>query len=171
MEEEKISYVIEKILESYKNGGKVIVCGNGSSACQAQDMSANLINRFKVNRKPIECLDLTSNTAVLTSIANDFGFENIFSRQIEAYAKKSDVLIGISTSGNSANVINAIKKAKGLGCYTIALSGKGGGKLKEISDISLIAKAEETFKIQEEHLSIIHSICEKVEDSCLSINS
>jgi len=164
MEFNLIFKAIEKIIDSYKKGGKVLICGNGSSAAQSQDMAANLINRYKINRKPIECLDLTSNLPMITSIANDFGFEKIFERQIEAYAKKGDVLIGLSTSGNSENIINAVKKARDLDCFTICLLGKDGGKLKDLCDLSIIVQSDESSKIQEKHLSIIHLISEKIEE-------
>ncbi|XRO77017.1 D-sedoheptulose 7-phosphate isomerase [Methanocaldococcus sp. 10A] len=161
--EEKLKKAIEIILEALKNGNKILICGNGGSAADAQHFAAEIVGRFKLERKGFPAIALTTDTSILTAIGNDYGFEKIFERQVEALGKKGDVLIGISTSGNSENVIRAVNKAKEMGIYTIGLLGKGGGKLKDIVDLALIVPSDNTPRIQECHLTIYHVICEEVE--------
>jgi len=149
----------EICLMSLKDGGKILICGNGGSAADAQHIAAELSGRFKKERKALAGIALTTDTSALTAIGNDYGFEYIFSRQVEAIGKKGDVLIAISTSGNSQNVINAIKSAKKIGCKIITLTGKDGGKMKDMGDINIIIPSNNTPRIQEMHIMIGHMIC------------
>jgi len=155
------------IINSYKNNGKLLVCGNGGSAADAQHMAGEFINRFLIERAPLPCLALTTDTSVITSISNDFGFEDIFSKQVEALGKKGDILIGISTSGNSKNIIKAIEIAKKKQISTVCLLGNDGGILSKLCDYPLIVNSTSTPRIQETHILIIHIICEIVEKSLL----
>jgi len=160
---ENIEKAAKAIIASLKAGGKVLVFGNGGSAADSQHIAAELVGRFKKERKPFAAIALTTNTSALTAIANDYGYEAAFSRQVEALGRPGDVAIGISTSGNSPNVIEAVKKAKALGLKTIGLSGDGG-KLKAVCDISIAIPSKDTPRIQESHIMIGHIICELVED-------
>jgi len=151
------------IIDSLKDGGKLIVFGNGGSAADSQHIAAELVGRFKMERKALPAIALTTNTSTLTAIANDYGYDVVFSRQIEALGKKGDVALGISTSGNSKNVIEAFKTAKALGMKTIALSGGDGGKMKNEADISIVVGTKDTPRIQESHIMIGHIICGLIE--------
>ncbi len=153
-----------EIINSMKNGNKIMICGNGGSAADAQHMAAEFINRFLKERKPLPAIALTTDTSNLTSIANDYSFDDVFSKQVEALGKKGDVLIGISTSGNSSNVLKALEKAKGMGMKTVGFLGKDGGKIRRICDLALVVPSHSTPRIQEVHGFIIHIICEMVED-------
>ena len=158
-----IEKMIEVIVSAVKGGNKVLVFGNGGSAADAQHLAGELVGRFKMERKALAAIALTTNTSTITSIANDYSFERIFERQIEALAKKGDVCIGISTSGKASNVIAGIKMAKDLGVKTLALTGCDGGGLAKISDLALIVSSDSTPRIQEAHITVIHIICEQVE--------
>ncbi len=162
---DKIETVAKNIIECYKNGGKVLIFGNGGSAADAQHFSAELINRFKKDRRPLPAISLTTDTSALTSIANDYGFEKIFEKQIDALVNDKDIVIAISTSGNSENVINAIKKAKEKSAKTIGFTNRNGGRLKGIVDICFDIPSEETARVQEIHELIYHIICELVEQA------
>ncbi len=140
-------------------GNKVLICGNGGSAADAQHFAAEIVGRFEKERKGYPAIALTTDTSALTAIGNDYGFEHIFSRQVEALGKKGDILIGISTSGNSQNVIKAVEVAKGIGIFTVGFLGKDGGKLKEIVDTAFIVNHQKTARIQEVHLTLEHAIC------------
>ncbi|AAB99342.1 phosphoheptose isomerase (gmhA) [Methanocaldococcus jannaschii DSM 2661] len=133
------------------------------SAANSQHFAAEIVGRFKLERKGLPAIALTTDISILTAIGNDYGFDRIFERQVEALGKEGDVLAGISTSGNSENVIKAANKAKEMGIYTIGLLGKGGGKLKDIVDLALVVPSNDTARIQECHLTIYHVICEEVE--------
>lgn len=161
----RINKVAEIIIDAYKKGGKVIIFGNGGSAGQAQHIATELVHRFEKDRKAIPAIALTTDTSCITAIGNDWGFEQVFERQVEALATPRDVVIGMSTSGNSANVIKAIAKANEIGCRTIALTGRDGGKIKELADMTIIVPNSNTARIQEAHLVIGHIICKIVEDS------
>lgn len=152
------------ITGALKSGGKLLVFGNGGSAADSQHIVAELVGRFKKERKALAAVALTTNTSILTAIANDYSYDATFSRQIEALGRKGDVALGLSTSGNSANVIGAMKKAKTLGLVTIALIGGEGGKLKGICDLEIIIPSKDTPRIQESQAMIGHVICELVED-------
>ena len=159
----KIISVSKVLSKSLKKGGTIYWCGNGGSASDSMHLSTELIGRFKKNRKPLKSISLSSNASALTCISNDFGFENLFSRQIEALGKKNDVLIAISTSGNSKNILKAIEQANRNKLFTIGMLGKNGGKCKNKSDIDLIVKSSSTARIQEMHIMIGQIICELIE--------
>lgn len=154
-----------EIIRAIKNGGKILVFGNGGSAADAQHMAAELVGRFKKERKAVPAIALTTNTSTLTALSNDYGYDASFSRQVEAFGGKGDVAVAISTSGNAKNVIRAVETAKKMGMKTIALTGKGGGGVKEASDISLVVPSSDTARVQESHIVIIHAICELVEEN------
>ena len=160
---EKLNQSTIKIISCLKNNGKVILFGNGGSAADAQHMAAELIGRFKIERESISAIALTTDTSVITSIGNDYDFNKIFSRQCESLVNENDVVIAISTSGNSDNVINGVLKAKEKGSFVIGLTGNSGGKLKSSADILLDVPSDDTGRIQEGHRVIIHSLCELIE--------
>jgi len=150
-------------IDSLKNGNKILIFGNGGSAADAQHIAAELVGRYKTERKGLSAIALTTDTSAITSIANDYGYLHVFDRQVEALAKERDVVIGISTGGGSANVISALKLANDLGCKTIGLSGRDGGEFNSLCDINLIAIGEDTPRIQEMHILIGHIICHLIE--------
>ena len=160
-----IQEIAEKIVSSLNQGGKVIVFGNGGSAADSQHMVAELVGRFKKERKALPAISLTTNTSTITALSNDYGYDISFKRQLEALGKKGDIAIGISTSGKAKSVIDALKAAKSMGLATVGLTGKDGGALKNAADLSLIVKSNDTPRIQEAHILIIHILCELVEDS------
>lgn len=152
-------------IASINAGGKIIFCGNGGSAADSQHLAAEFIGRFKKEKEPLAAIALSVNTSVLTSIGNDYGFDNIFSLQISALAGKEDVLVGISTSGNSKNLVNAIIRAKELGITTVGFLGNDGGKLKELVDIPFLINMADTARVQEMHILAGHVLCELVEEN------
>ena len=158
-----IQKAIDIIVDCYKKQGKVIVCGNGGSAADAQHMVGELVGRFKMERRALPCIALTTNTSTITAWSNDYGFETIFERQLEALGNKGDTLVAISTSGNSKNVIKAIQKAKEMNIKIIALLGNEGGKIKNFADLNIVVKSNDTPRIQEAHIMIIHILCELIE--------
>lgn len=159
----KIQQAINLIVEAYKNGKKVLFCGNGGSAADAQHLAAELSGRFYYDRKPLYAEALHVNTSYLTAVANDYSYEDIFARILEAEGTEEDILVGISTSGNSSNVLKAFEVAKRKGMHTIAFTGIGGGKMAEKSDVLLAVPSKDTPRIQESHIMIGHIICEMVE--------
>jgi D-sedoheptulose 7-phosphate isomerase len=167
---ENLEKMVEKITECLERGNKILICGNGGSAADSQHFAAELVGRFKLERKGLPAIALTTDTSILTAIGNDYGFDQIFERQVEALGKEGDILVGISTSGNSENVIRAVKKAKEIGIYTIGLLGKSGGKLKDLVDLSLVVPSNNTPRIQECHVLIYHIVCEEVEKRLLNDN-
>ena len=152
------------VLETLKNGNNILLCGNGGSAADAQHIAAELTGRYKSDRRGLPAISLTTDTSALTSIGNDYGYDRIFDRQVEALANKGDLIIGISTSGNSQNVINALKKAKELDCKTLGFSGRDGGAMNEVCDINLIVPSNDTPRIQEIHILIGHIICQIIDN-------
>lgn len=156
--------VIQKTVKHLNKGKKVLVFGNGGSAAQAQHFAAELVNKFLKNRKAVPAVSLTTDTSALTSIANDRGYSHVFNRQIEALGKEQDVAVGISTSGNSPSVINALKAAHDKGLMTVALTGRGGGKLARIPDHLLDVPSASTPRVQEVHLLILHIMAQEIED-------
>ncbi len=162
---ERIIEVAQILAECIKNGGKILLCGNGGSAADAQHFAGELVVRLSSDytRSALPAITLSSNNYVLTACANDFGFEQVFSRQIEALGKPEDVLLCISTSGNSPNLITAVKKAKEKQMKTVGLLGRDGGKLKDLSDLSIIVPSNNTPRIQETHICICHILCELIE--------
>ena len=159
----RIQETANLIIDTYLNDGKVLLCGNGGSAADAQHIAAELSGRFKLDRKPLFAEALHVNSSFLTAVSNDYSFDVVYSRLLEAFGRKGDVLIGISTSGNSKNVVNAVSKAKELGIYTVGFTGKSGGKLKDLVDILINVPSDNTPRTQEAHITIGHIICEIVE--------
>jgi D-sedoheptulose 7-phosphate isomerase len=155
--------ISEIIAEALKNGHKLLLFGNGGSAADAQHVAAEIVGRFEMERKAYPAIALTTDTSILTAVGNDYGFEQIFSRQLEALACKGDVAVGISTSGSSANVIRGLEKAKEMGAVCIGFTGGRGGVMPGNSDICFIAPADRTARIQELHIAAWHVICEMVE--------
>jgi len=154
----------QKIQGRLEAGGKLLLMGNGGSAGDAQHIAAELVGRFKKERKAIPALALTVDTSSLTALGNDYGFNTIFERQVEALANKNDTVIGISTSGNSENVLRAVNKANSIGAFTIGLLGNDGGKLKDAVNLPIIIPSNDTARIQEVHITIGHIICEIIEE-------
>ena len=161
---DEIEKACKACIECIKNGGTVFFMGNGGSAADAQHLSAEFVGRFLNERKSFSAVALTTDSSVLTSIGNDYGFEYIFQRQVEGLVKKGDVVFGISTSGNSFNIIKAINSAKEIGATTIGLLGKDGGKLIDLCDVSLVVQSDVTARIQEAHITIGHIICSYVDE-------
>ena len=160
-----IDSAIAAMLATFHNSGKVLFCGNGGSAADAQHIAAELSGRFYLDRKPLFAEALHVNSSFLTAVANDYGFEDVFARMVEAAGRKGDVLVGLSTSGNSENIIRAVEKANQLGMTTIGLTGEGGGKMKSICAHLIDVPFKDTPRIQECHILIGHIICELVEKS------
>jgi D-sedoheptulose 7-phosphate isomerase len=150
------------------NGNKLLVMGNGGSAADSQHFVAEIVGRFKMERKALPAIALSTDTSILTAIGNDYGFESIFSRQVEALAKPGDIVVGLSTSGNSPNVLKALNAAREQGCRTIGLLGKDGGNIKAICDLALVVPSTDTPRIQEGHITIIHIVCDLVEKALFS---
>lgn len=161
----KLVQASEEIIACYENGGKVLIFGNGGSASDAQHMAAELVVRFEKERKALPCIALNSDQASLTAISNDYDFTRVYSRQIEAFAKEGDIVIAISTSGNSPNVLEGVKEARSRKAKVIALGGRDGGKLAGLADMAIIVNDKNTGRIQEVHATIIHTICKLVEDA------
>ncbi len=161
--EEKLVSASQACVESINSGGKIMFCGNGGSAADSQHLAAELISRFEKERIPIGAVSLTVDTSIITAISNDYSFEKIFSRQVEAIGKPGDVLFCISTSGNSRNVINAANTARELGICIISLTGQSGGELVEIAEIPIMATSSRTGIIQQLHITYGHIICSLME--------
>ena len=161
-----IAAAIETMFNCLINGGKILACGNGGSAGDAQHFAAELIGRFEAERQELAAIALTTDTSILTAVGNDYSFSQIFSRQVRGLGHAGDVLLAISTSGNSTNVIYALQMAKVKGVRTIALTGKSGGKIKSrnLADITICVPDDETFRIQELHLPVYHMLCIAAED-------
>lgn len=153
----------ELICRTLISGNKVLLCGNGGSAADAQHIAAELVGRYELHRRGWPAIALTTDTSALTAISNDFGYEEVFARQVEALAETNDLLIAISTSGGSANIIRAVQKARGIGCKTIALAGRDGGRLASLCDYALIVGSNRTARVQEAHITIGHLWCEMVD--------
>ncbi len=160
----EIEEAAQLVIETLKRRNKVLICGNGGSAADAQHIAAELSGRYKTERRALAGIALTTDTSALTAISNDYGYDRVFDRQVEALAREGDLLIGISTSGNSLNIISAFAVAKLLGCRTLGLSGKGGGDMNRICHLNLVVPSEDTPRIQEMHILIGHIICQAVDD-------
>lgn len=158
-----IGKVVETMISAFKNGNKVLFCGNGGSAADAQHLAAELSGRFYFNRSPLPAEACHVNSSYITAVANDFGYKTIFSRYIEAVGKKGDIIIGLSTSGNSENIVEAFKTAKKIEMTCIGFTGAKGGQMKTLSDFLVNIPSEDTPRIQESHITIGHIICEMVE--------
>lgn len=162
---ERIEAVADVMVQALKDGKRILWCGNGGSASDAQHLAAELSGRFYYDRPPLNSEAMHCNTSYLTAVANDYGYDLIYSRMIDGACKPGDVLVGISTSGNSTNICNAFRKAKELGVITIAMTGETGGKMKEMADYLLNVPSTDTPRIQESHIMIGHIICEIVEST------
>ena len=162
---EAIIKSVEAITSVLQNKGTIFLFGNGGSAADSQHIAAEFIGRFQRERRSLPAIALTTDTSALTALGNDYGFDVVFARQLEGLGKKGDIAIGITTSGNSPNVLEGIKKAKALGMKTIALTGNGGGKIAPLADIAIIVPSKTTARIQESHICIAHCICELVEEN------
>ena len=160
----RMAGVARRMAEVLHNGGKILFCGNGGSAADAQHLAAEFVNRFQRDRRALAAIALTTDTSVLTSIGNDYGFDRIFSRQIEALARPGDLLVALSTSGNSPNVIKAIDVAKKNGMKTVVLTGGMGGKLAHMADYAFTVQTKHTPRIQETHITLGHTICQLVDE-------
>lgn len=159
----EIEKMADLVIAAYRSGGKVILFGNGGSAADAQHLAAELVGKFKLERQALPAIALTTNTSILTALANDYGYDTVFSRQVEALANEKDIVIGLSTSGNSPNVIEAIKAAKARGARTVGLTGGNGGRLAKVADLTITVPSANTPRIQEAHITIGHIVCELVE--------
>ena len=158
-----IHRVADAMVESLKHGGRILWCGNGGSAADAQHLAAELSGRFYYDRPPLNSEALHCNTSYLTAVANDYGYDLIYSRMIDGSCRAGDVLIGISTSGNSKNICNAFRKAKELGVITVAMTGESGGEMKQMADYLINVPSADTPRIQESHIMLGHILCEIVE--------
>jgi D-sedoheptulose 7-phosphate isomerase len=161
----EIGQLCRLLIETFAAGHKLLICGNGGSAADAQHVAAEFVSRFLLKRKALPAIALTTDTSILTATSNDDAFERVFARQVEALAKPGDVLAGISTSGNSQSVLSALTVAKAVGCVTVGFTGQDGGKLKDSVDLVLRAPSQHTPRIQECHILIWHIVCEIVENS------
>jgi len=159
-----LDMIKSQIVSALRAGNKLLLCGNGGSAADCQHIAAEFVGRFKMERKGLPAIALTTDSSTLTCLANDYSFEIVFSRQVEALGQKGDVLIAISTSGNSANILKAAEAAKEKGILVIAFTGKDGGKLKGLADISFVTKSDITSHIQEVHEIALHAISEVAEE-------
>lgn len=153
----------ELICRTLTAGNKILICGNGGSAADAQHIAAELVGRYERERQSWPAIALTTDTSALTALSNDYGYEQVFARQVEGLARKGDLLIAISTSGNSPSILRAVEKAKEIGCVTLGLGGSAGGKLVELCDQSLIVSSSRTSRVQEAHITIAHLWCEMVD--------
>jgi D-sedoheptulose 7-phosphate isomerase len=168
--EERVLNTGELLVSALKAGNKVMICGNGGSAADSQHFAAELVGRFEQERRGLPAIALTTDTSILTAIGNDYGYDTIFARQVEALGKAGDVLIGISTSGNSSNIILAVESAKNIGVRTIGLLGRDGGKLAALVDAAVIVPHSVTARIQEAHIFIIHFWCALIEKELFSFS-
>ena len=159
----RIAETVTLLATAFRNGNKLLVMGNGGSAADAQHLAAEIVGRFKMERRALPAVALTTDSSILTAIGNDYGFDAVFSRQVEALAVPGDLVIGISTSGNSRNVLSALELAKSRGCTTVGLLGRDGGAIAGMVDLPLVVPSSETPRIQEGHITIIHIICDLLE--------
>ena len=164
-----VELLADQIEECFKKGGKLIFMGNGGSAADSQHLAAEFVVRYKAERQPLAAISLTVDTSILTAHSNDYSFSSVFTRQIQALAKADDLIIGISTSGNSENIIDAIEAAKQIGCKSWAWTGAAGGKLNTIADHLIRIPADETARIQEAHIFVGHWLCEEMDSRCSNL--
>lgn len=158
-----IAEMVTLLVETFARGGKLLVMGNGGSAADAQHFVAEIVGRFKMERRGLPAIALSTDTSILTAIGNDYGFDKVFRRQVEALAAPGDLVVGISTSGNSPNVLQALELARDMGCRTVGLLGKDGGTVKNACDLALIVPTTDTPRVQEGHITIIHIVCDLLE--------
>jgi D-sedoheptulose 7-phosphate isomerase len=163
-----IEIAAQTCIEALNNNGKILLLGNGGSAADAQHIAAELVGRYKTERKGLAAIALTTDSSIVTSISNDYGYENVFERQIQALANKSDVVIGISTGGTSKNVINGLRLARSIDCKVIGLSGRNGGEMNDICDVNIIVPSHDTPRIQEMHIFIGHTLCHLIDQDFIN---
>ncbi|MEI7481265.1 MAG: D-sedoheptulose 7-phosphate isomerase [Elusimicrobiota bacterium] len=163
-----VGQIASAVAGAARKGGKVLICGNGGSAADSQHIAAELVGRFKKERRAISALALTTDTSILTALGNDYSFDKIFARQVEAHGRRGDVLIAISTSGSSPNVLSAVNKARETGLTVVGLLGRDGGTIKPACDLALVIDNADTARVQEMHILAAHIICGLVEDSIAS---
>ena len=163
-----IENITNTILNAFKSDNKLLLCGNGGSAADAQHIAAELSGRFEIDRKPLNAEALHVNSSFVTAVANDYGYEEIYSRMVEAIGKNGDILLALSTSGNSKNIIRAIEKANSMGLITIGFSGKDGGAMQNLCKYNLIIPSDNTARIQEAHILVGHIICKLIEQKMFS---
>ncbi len=156
--------VARTMMDVFRGGGKLLVMGNGGSASDAQHLAAEIVGRFRLERKALPAIALSTDTSILTAVGNDYGFDSVFRRQVEALAAQGDLVMGISTSGSSANVLEALRLAREKGCVTIGLLGRDGGAIGRLADMPLVVPARDTARIQEAHITIIHILCQLIEE-------
>jgi len=164
-----VAELAERLIETFKIGNKLLIMGNGGSAADAQHFAGEIVSRFRIERPGLPAIALSTDTSIITAIGNDYGYERIFSRQVEALAVPGDAVIGISTSGNSPNVQKALEVARQAGCTTIGLLGKDGGSIKAVCDIPLIIPSNDTPRVQEGHITVIHILCDLIEQGLFGI--
>jgi D-sedoheptulose 7-phosphate isomerase len=162
---ESVNETATLLIKALQKEGKILICGNGGSAADAQHFAAELVGRFKRDRAPLAALALTTDTSILTAVGNDFEYDKVYQQQVEALAKKNDILVVLSTSGNSKNIVRAISAAKARGIKTIALLGRDGGQILGLSDYSIVVPAQGSDRIQEGHITIIHIWCDLIENA------
>lgn len=167
---DKIEVMTSKIIQTFNTNNKILVFGNGGSAADAQHLAGELVGHYNYDRRSLPAIALNTDSSVISCIANDYSYDEIFSRQIEGLGQKNDLALGISTSGNSDNVVNAIKKANSMGLYTIAMTGKDGGKCAEVADLLLNVPSFSTPRIQEAQITILHIVCELLEEEMFGEN-
>ena len=158
-----IAEMVKLLIDTFRSAGKLMVMGNGGSAADSQHFAAEIVSRFRMERPGLPAIALSTDTSILTAIGNDYGFDFVFRRQVEALATPGDMVVGISTSGNSTNVKMALELAREKGCRTIALLGRDGGSIKGVCDLALVVPSDDTPRIQEGHIAIIHIVCDLVE--------
>ena len=164
----KVQEAADEISSAFERGNKLLICGNGGSAADSQHFAAELVGRFEKEKQPLPAISLTTDTSILTAIANDYGYDDVFAKQVKAIGEKGDILFAISTSGNSPNVLKAVEFAKEIGMKSVSLTGKDGGKIARISDIDINIPVFSTARVQEAHITVIHIICKIVEDKMLA---
>jgi len=167
----KLIYLAEHISKTFKNDRKIMLCGNGGSAADAQHIAAEFVNRFQLERQPLPALALTTDTSIITSVANDYGYEEVFSKQIAALGVEGDILLAFSTSGKSANILSAIRTAKERGLYAVGFIGGDGEEMLTLVDLALVVESNQTPRVQEAHILAGHLICELVDYILFQKNS
>lgn len=158
-----IATLAQRLIDTFQIGNKLLIMGNGGSAADAQHFAGEIVSRFRIERPGLPAIALSTDSSILTAIGNDYGFERVFSRQVEALASPGDAVIGISTSGNSPNVLKALEVARQAGCTTVGLLGKDGGSIKTLCDIPLVIPSHDTPRVQEGHITVIHILCDLIE--------
>jgi D-sedoheptulose 7-phosphate isomerase len=164
-QQELFEQIADRMISALRAGNKILWCGNGGSAADSQHLAAEIVGRFRRERRGWASIALTTDTSILTAVGNDYGYEAVFARQIEALCQTGDVVVGLTTSGNSANVCNAVQCARALGAFTVGLTGEGGGKLASLADACLRVASRDTARIQECHILLGHALCDRVESA------